>query len=194
MNSWLKSCEILFYTYVWHLWSNNAIILHMPRQVCCRGMCKIMAWFRWLFFTKSQYIFYEIWIMSSQNVGKMGLWCLAYSSVNIVIIGTGSGLSPARHQATTCTIAELASVCYTLAIHFNGTLFETLFHGFENVVWNVPPLRSRDRGVAHTMSWACIHDQANRTRQKYINTESAARFLWMSSTIALWSEYIYIYI
>ena len=26
------------------LWSNQVTILHMPRQLSCRGMCKIVAW------------------------------------------------------------------------------------------------------------------------------------------------------
>ena len=46
-------------------WADQVIILHMPQQLSCCGMCKIVTWLdHYIFYIRATY-FHKIWIVSS---------------------------------------------------------------------------------------------------------------------------------
>ena len=64
-NAYEVIIEILwkfFVLYFLFFWSNQATMLHMPRQLSCRVMCKIVTWFDFFSSDIDTYI-YKICIM-----------------------------------------------------------------------------------------------------------------------------------
>ena len=60
--------EIFWKLYLLQLlfqWLNKVTIVHMPQQLSCCGMCKIVIWFNHHFTHKTKCNFCKIWIMSS---------------------------------------------------------------------------------------------------------------------------------
>ena len=60
---------ILLWFWVW--WFNQVRILHMPWQLSCHGMCKILTWSDCYFSPNSNPYVDEIWGMSSFTVCEM---------------------------------------------------------------------------------------------------------------------------
>ena len=57
-----------------------------------------------------------------------------YASVNCVVIDSGNGLSPVRHEAITCTSAELVSFGH-MGIKFSQILIEIQIFWFQKCNW-----------------------------------------------------------
>ena len=61
ISSLLKSHENTFcsnFDYEW--WSNQITFFHMPRQLSCRGMCKIVTWLDQYFLCKSHALLHDL--------------------------------------------------------------------------------------------------------------------------------------
>ena len=53
---------VFWFKYWWLIW---VIILHMPRQLSCRGMCKILAWMDNCFWSKMRMLFDYMCVLTS---------------------------------------------------------------------------------------------------------------------------------
>ena len=87
---------------------------------------------------------------SELNVSTL---CHIYASVNLVVIGTSNGLSPARCQAITCTNTDLLSIVplgtnfsgIRIKIHVQNVWFDK--SASENVVCEMVDILSTERWV-----------------------------------------------
>ena len=72
MSVWKNSTKFSLLLF-WIQWSHRNLILHMSRQLSCRGMCIIVTWCKrcCIFFTWRQHVHFK-WILSSYNLCAMG--------------------------------------------------------------------------------------------------------------------------
>ena len=81
---------------IWHekYWSGQVTNLHMPRQLSCRDMCKIVIWWDNNIKNWNKNNFVKILVMSSWPVNVMGLWSL--------LLLLDDSLMPWEHGHSTC--------------------------------------------------------------------------------------------
>ena len=114
MSTLMKSCKHSV------CWANQTTILHMTRQLSCRGMCKIMAWSDYHCSCKSNIYFYMM-TSSNGNIFRVtGPLCGEF---------TGPGEFPTQRPVTrSFDVFFDVRLIKRLSKHSRGWWFETLSH------------------------------------------------------------------
>ena len=84
----------IIFVMIWWWWSNQVTIMHMPRQLSCRGMCKIVTWSDDYFSNKSSIYCSKIWIISWWTFVGMVPWPLARRLSGHIYMEGGIALTP----------------------------------------------------------------------------------------------------